>query len=187
MKNFLLALFTLILGIVVGRYFLTDKGNISREEQADIIVEKIEEVNKLISLEGSFAEVYTFEQTQKLFFDLIPIPKKAIVIAKAKTYVAYDLSKMDYRLDEKNKTVHLENIPEPEIIIDPELQFYDLQADIIPFNKKELSLLNKRATELLREEAEKEEFLNLARKNLQLNLEKIIFTANQLGWEVNQD
>ena len=184
MKNVLLAILTLIIGLFVGRYFLGDKGNITREEEAEIIVEKIEEVNKLISLEGNFAEVYTLEQTQKLFFDLIPIPKKAIVIAKAKTYVAYDLSKMDYRLNEQAKTVYLENIPEPEVIVDPELQFYDLQADIIPFNKKELSLLNQRATELLREEAEKEEFLQLAEQNLQLNLEKIIFTANQLGWEV---
>lgn len=179
---------TLVIGLIAGAWLFSKKGgNISREEQSEIIVEKINEVNKLISLEGSFAEVYTLDQTQKLFFDLIPIAKQAIVIAKAKTYVAYDLSEMTYDLNEEKKSVHLKNIPEPEIIVDPKLEFYDLKFNIIPFNKKELSMLNERATELIREEAQKEEFINLAKKNLELNLQEIILVANQYGWEVMID
>lgn len=187
MKKILLVLFTLIVGLIAGRYFWGDKDELDSKEQAEIIVEKIEEVNKLITLEGNFAEVYTFEQSQNLFFDLIPIPKKAIIIAKAKSFVAYDLSKMGYRLDKKTKTLYLENIPEPEIIVEPTLKFYDLEANIIPFNKKELSKLNQRAIELLREEAEKESFIELAEKNLQLNIEKIILTATNLGWDVKTE
>lgn len=175
-----------ILGIIgISLFAFMNKGDsITRKEQSDIIVEQINKVNKLISLEGNFAEVYTLDQTQKLFFDIIPIPKKAIVIAKAKTYVAYDLSKMEYELNEDKKTLTLSNIPEPEIIVDPKLEFYDLKANILPFTKQELSKLNERAIELLRVEANQQGFVELAEENLQLNLEKIMLVAENQGWEV---
>ncbi len=179
---FLLSCLLVLITIAFLLFKQTSKTNI--KEQSDVIVEQINEVNKLITLEGNFAEVYSLDQTQKLFFDLIPIPKKAIVIAKAKTYVAYDLSVMEYQLDQKAKTVMLTNIPEPEIIVDPKLEFYDLKANILPFTKSELSLLNERATDLLREEAKKQGFLDLAEDNLRLNLEKIILVAEQQGWTV---
>lgn len=187
MKYLITAVITLLAGLLIGSQFLKTGDNISRKEEADIIVNKIEEVNKLISLEGNFAEVYTLDQTQKLFFDLIPIPKKAIIVADAKVYVAYDLTKMNYSLDQETKTVHLKNIPPPQIIVEPELEFYDLKANILPFTKEELTILNERATTLLREEAEKKEFLDLAEKNLALNLQQIIVTANQYGWDVEQE
>lgn len=170
--------------IFLSAFFLLNRYDSGTKEQSEIIVEQINKVNKLISLEGNFAEVYTLDQSQKLFFDLIPIPKKAIIIAKAKTYVAYDLSQLEYELDQKSKTVILSNISEPEVIVDPKLEFYDLKAKILPFTKQELTLLNERATELIREEAKKDGFIDLAEENLSLNLEKIILVAETQGWRV---
>ncbi len=178
----LLILIIILLTVLVIR---SNKQTNSVKEQSEIITQQIEKVNKLISLEGNFAEVYTLDQTQRLFFDLIPIPKQAIVVAKAKTYVSYDLSQMQYELDPATKTIHLKNIPEPEIIIEPNLQLYDLKANILPFSKEDLNQLNKRAIELLREEAEKENFIELAKDNMRLNLEQIILVADQQGWTVD--
>lgn len=186
MKNFLsilLAIAALAIGFFVAKNQFKSKQP-TRTEQAEIIVEKIEEVSKLISLEGSFAEVYKLDQTQRLFFDLIPIPKKAIVIAKAKVFATYDLNQLEYDLNEKEKVVTIKNVPEPQLIVEPNLEFYDLQANIIPFSEKELSLLNQRATQLLKEEAQKEEFLTMAKKNLELNLQNIILVAKSQGWTV---
>ncbi len=177
----LLIVIIFLLGILLLR---TNSKGKKQQEDSQIIAQQIEQVNKLISLEGNFAEVYTIDKTQKLFFDLIPIPKQAIVVAKAKTYVSYDLSHLDYELNEATKTVVLKNIPEPEVIIEPDLTFYDLKANILPFTKEELNQLNERAIELLREEAQKEDFLKLAENNLRLNLEQIIFVARQQGWIV---
>lgn len=180
----LLLIAIIMLGVLLMR---TTKSSKSVQEQSDIITKQIEEVNKMISLEGNFAEVYTLDQTQKLFFDLIPIPKQAIVIANAKTYVSYDLSKLEYNLDSKTKTVHITHIPEPEIIVDPELEFYDLKANILPFTKDELNQLNQRAKELIRQEAEKSDLIRLAEENLKLNLQKIMLVADQQGWTVEID
>lgn len=167
-------------------YIVLNKTNSDKtiQEQSDIITEKIEQVNKLISVESSVAQVYTIDQTQKLFFDLIPIPKQAIVIARAKIYVAYDLNLMRYKLDQENKKVILSNIPEPQIIVEPNLQFYDLKADILPFTKQELTALNRRATELIKKEGQNKELLSLAQKNLELNLKEITMIAKEQNWEI---
>jgi len=179
--TFILAL---LLGLVAGKFLLPNGSNKKTEEQANVILEKITEVNKLISVEGSFGEVYTLKETQKLFFDMIPVSKKAIVVANAKAYIAHDLSEMEFELDKENKRVLLKNIPEPDIIIEPDLKFYDLQAYLIPFSESELTQLNKRAIELLREKAKTEGLIQLANKNLELNLEKIMVVAEEQGWEV---
>lgn len=185
MKHILTTAFALLIGGLVTYIALTRVyNNQPIQEQSDIITEKIEQVNKLISLESSVAQVYTIDQTQKLFFDLIPIPKQAIVIARAKIYVAYDLNKMDYQLDNENKTVILSNIPEPQIIVEPDLQFYDLKADILPFTKQELTALNKRATELIKKEGQNKELLELAEKSLDINLKEITMIAKEQGWDV---
>lgn len=185
MKYLLTIFLSLLIGILLTYIFLTNyNSSKTLQDQSDIITEKIEQVNKLISLESSIAQVYTIDQTQKLFFDLIPIPKQAIVIARAKIYVAYDLSKMSYQLNQDEKQVILSNIPEPQIIVEPNLQFYDLKADILPFTKQELTHLNQRATELIKQEGQNKELLALAKKSLSLNLKEITMIAQEQDWEV---
>jgi len=169
---------------MAGKFLLKTGSSKKTDEQASIILEKITEVNKLISVEGSFGEVYTLKETQKLFFDMIPVSKKAIVVANAKAYITHDLSLMDFDIDKENKKIILKNIPEADIIIEPDLKFYDLQAYVIPFSESELTQLNKRAVELLREKAKSEGLIQLANKNLELNLESIMVVAKEQGWEV---
>lgn len=183
-KIIILVLATAIGGIIT--FFLTkeNKPIVSIKEEANIIVEKIEKVNKLISLESNVSEVYTFDQSDDFFYGLVKIPKKAIVIAKAKVYISHDLSKMNYQLDEVTKTVILGEVPEPQIIIEPNLEFYDLKTELLPFSEKELSQLNQRATAMLREEVKQSDLIKLAEKNLQLNLQEIILTAQNKGWKV---
>ncbi|MBX2845997.1 MAG: DUF4230 domain-containing protein [Saprospiraceae bacterium] len=185
MKRIILpALLALVIGLLLGKMVFGSKSNKVVKEEANTILKQIEEVNKLISVEGSFAEVYTLKETQKLFFDLIPVTKKAIIIANAKAYVAHDLQKMSYELDEAKKQVILKNIPEPEIIIEPDLKFYDLQDALLPFTEEELTKMNTRAVDILREKARTEGLIELAEQNLELNLSKILFVAEELGWEV---
>lgn len=182
MKN----LFSIVIAVLIGGFAMHlyhKKGDGSQKEQVDIITEKIQEVNKLITLETNFSEVYTLDQNQKLF-EIIPIKKSAIVIARAKVYIAYNLEKMEYNINPNTKTVTLSSIPDPEIIVDPALEFYDFKANLIPFTKEELNRLNERATILLREEAQKEHILALAKQNLQNNLEKIYVVANHYKWDL---
>lgn len=173
-------------GLIVFFVFGNKSSEADTKETSDVIIEKIEKVNKLISLESSVSEVYTFEESDKFFYGYLKIPKKAIVIAKAKVYISHDLSKMKYKLDKENKTVILGEIPEPEIIIEPSLKFYDLKAEFIPFTEEELNKLNERATNLLRKQVMQSDLIKLAEKNLQLNLQEIILTVESKGWEIKK-
>ena len=176
----------LAMGLVVFIKFFI-KGEKQVYEEANTIINQIEEVNKLITVEGNLAEIYTFKETQKLFFDLIPVSKKAIVIAKAKVYISYDMNKMKYEVDEDSKTLTITNLPEQQVIIDPELSFYDLKRDVltgIGFSEGELNKLNKRAIELLKNKIAQSSFSKVARQSLQNNLERITLLTNSSGWKV---
>lgn len=178
--------FVLILGILLGYYVFRAtflQKNKSAESSA-LIVEKIEKVNKLITLESNLAEVYTIDESKRLFYDLIPIEKKALVTAKGRVFVSYNLEEMETNVDKENKIIYLTNIPAPQIIVEPKVRFYDLKANLIPFTENELSRINERATELLKKEAQKEELMILAKENLKANLSGILFFAESKGWTV---
>ena len=55
--------------------------------------------------------------------------KKALVVVNADVTVAFDLSKLEYEVDETNKTLRLKTIPQEEITISPDLEYYDVQSD----------------------------------------------------------
>ncbi len=52
-------------------------------------------------------------------------------MVNAEVMVAYDLSKIDFELDEANKTLRIKSIPEPEIKINPDFEYYDVTADYL--------------------------------------------------------
>jgi len=60
--------------------------------------------------------------------------KKALVVVNAEVTVAYDLAKIDFEVDDENKTLYIKSIPEPEIKINPDFEYYDVSADYLnPF------------------------------------------------------
>ena len=58
-------------------------------------------VFKIVFAEGHFNELYTFEESKKLF-GFIPSKKRALVIIEAKILVGYDFEKCVWETDEKN-------------------------------------------------------------------------------------
>lgn len=161
---------------------------VTKEEQANILLEKIQNVEKLLVVEGTFAEVYTHKQTDKVFFDLLPVEKKVMVIVNATASVGYNLSKVDYEIDTENKKIIIHKIPEEEIIIETEIQYYDLQdSQLYRLNEKDFTEVNKRAKELILEQVKASVLPIQAKERLQIVLEKITFESNKMDWEVVLD
>jgi hypothetical protein len=48
--------------------------------------------------------------------------KNALVVVNAEVTVAYDLSKVDFELDEATKTLYVKSIPGAEIKINPDFE-----------------------------------------------------------------
>lgn len=186
-KLVLVVLIALLLGGALW-YFSQRQDRIEREESASIILNKIEEVNKLILVEGTFAEVYTYKQAENLLFNLIPVEKKVLVLVKATASVGYDLKKVDFVIDQDKKQVIIRNIPEVEIIIEPKIEYYDIQqSTFYPLDAKDLTTINSRAVELIRKQVKVSNLPAMAETRLSEVLEQLIFTSENLGWEVIKD
>lgn len=57
--------------------------------------------------------------------------------------IAYDLSKIEFEVDEETKTLTILNIPEEEIKINPDLEYYDIQADFLTLSKLKIIMILK--------------------------------------------
>ena len=153
------------------------------EENSMLIQKQISNVSKLIVTEGHFAEVYNYKDSQQLFGQLITADKKALVVVNAEVTVAYDLGEIDFRVDEAAKTLLIQSIPDAEIKINPDFEYYDVTADYLnPFdaddyneikNNVKAALLKKVATSSLRTNA---------RNRLISELSKFYILTNSMGW-----
>jgi hypothetical protein len=128
------------------------------------LLEKIRSVCKLISVEGDFAEIYSYENRKTHFGKLFSSKKKALIVINAKAHIGYDFKKLDISADTATKTVYVRHFPQPEILsIEPELEFYDIRNDIFNvFTPQDMTALNKgqilyRIAEML--ESRKDQFV----------------------------
>lgn len=103
---------------------------ITLQENSALIQEQIKNVGKLVVTEGHFSEVFTYKNSKAIFGDWLEAEKKAVVIVNADVTVGYDLSQIDYKIDEASKTLQIINIPEEEIKISPDLEYYDIPGGL---------------------------------------------------------
>tara|TARA_R110000822_G_scaffold30085_2_gene87971 strand:- start:451 stop:753 length:303 start_codon:yes stop_codon:yes gene_type:complete len=64
------------------------------EANTELIQKELKNVGKLIVTEGSYAQVFTFEDWKKFYLDVFSARNKALVVVNAKATIAYDLSKI---------------------------------------------------------------------------------------------
>ena len=185
------ALLGLILGAILmyGLFamFRGKKRKERTERQSTVILDKIRNVCKLVSVEGDFAEIYHYENTKESFMNLFTSKKKALIIIKAKAHIGYDLKKLAMRADTERKTIVLKNFPEPEILsIEPNLQYYDIKNGFFnSFSPEDLTQLNVEAKDHIKQKIPESGLMDSAKKEaLQavLVVEKIVET---IGWTLD--
>lgn len=153
------------------------------QESSIIIQEQINNVGKLIVTEGHFSEVFNYKKSKDLFGSLLSVEKKALVVVNAKVTVAYDLSKIKFEVDELNKTLKILSIPEEEININPDLEYYDVQADYLnPFEAKDYNDIKNTVKKSLSKKIEKSDLKANAKNRLISELSKFYILTNSLGW-----
>ena len=138
------------IGIIVGIFLLFKFCDFKKNDDEDVtyntnlIQQQILNVGKLVVTEGHFSEVITYKNQQKYLLDMLSFEKKALVIVNADVTVAYDLHKMKYDIDEKNKTITIISIPKEEVKISPDIQFYNVeQSKMNPFTGDDYNKINK--------------------------------------------
>ncbi len=180
----------ILLGIVIAlvivfclRYFEHLKDE--REQlQADtsLIEEQIKNVGKLIVTEGNYAQVFTYKDTEKLM-GFIDANKKALVVVNAEATISYDLSKVVTKVNPETQTVTITEIPDPELKINPNIEYYDVTQDYFnQFEAKDYNVINKKVEALLRKKILASELVSNAENRLISELQKIYILTNSMGW-----
>jgi Protein of unknown function (DUF4230) len=176
-------LFTLALGIWGAKWWYTKNGSI-RTEESQVLLEHIKNVSKLVTVEGYFSEIYTETDTKDYYF--FSSTKKALIKVKAKVSAGFDLSNMKIDADQATKTLHLTNIPEPNIIaIEPEISYYDVANGVFnQFTNEDYTRLNRKAIDTIRAQALNSNFMNSVKTQGVKNFDAIRLLAESMGWKV---
>lgn len=177
----------LLLSIVVGSLFYYQSCIRKKEKEPQIdttlVIERIEKVMKLVSVEGHYSELLKYDNST---FDFPGFRKKALVQVTGKVLVGYDLEKYQMDYDEENKVLTIDQFPAPEIIaIETNSKYFDIEQGIFnSFSKEELTNIDKKSKEVIRQKALQDQLIQSAeeQKNdlLQIVLEPLILS----GWTV---
>lgn len=186
MRNFLLGALLAVTLLLVF-YFISNQINNHKTEleSSDLILQEIKNVGKLVVTEGHFSEVITYKNAKKFYLDIFTAKKKALVVVNAKVTIAYDLSKIKYNIDQETKTITLTYIPQPEIDINPDIKYHDLEQDYLnQFTPEDYNKIRKLVRQQLEVKVDKSSLKSNAENRLLSELQKIYILTNSLGWKL---
>ncbi len=184
MRNIFLGIvitFVIVFGL---RYCENKKENREQLEASTALIQKeLKNVGKLIVTEGSYAQVFSYNDSKNLMYGLFDARKKALIVVNAKASIAYDLSEVTTNVDEATKTVTITNIPEPELSINPNIEYYDVTQDYLnQFTASDYNKIKARVEKSLRKKIEASELRTNAQNRLISELQKIYILTNSMGW-----
>lgn len=186
MRKILIGALITITLVLIFRSCSEGKEEISiLQENSMLIRLQIEQVSKLIVTEGHFSEVYNYKDSQQLFGALITANKRALVVVNAEVTIAYDLSEIDFEVDEATKTLRIKSIPEPEVKINPDYEYYDVTADYFnPFTGQDYNRIKKNVNASLMRKVEASSLKSNAQNRLLSELQKFYMLTNAMGWSL---
>lgn len=184
MKKFIFGVIIAILVSIAYNYIsdlFSEKASL--KESSALIEKEIRNVSKLIVSEGSYAQIYNYKNTESFLFEFLSARKKALIVVNAEAQVSYDLSQMKYEIDEKAKTLSIIYIPEPELKITPDIEFYDVTQDYLnQFKAEDYNSIKQKINKNLRTKIEKSSLMKNAENRLIAELQKLFVLTNSQGW-----
>lgn len=168
-------------GWLTYRYFVPQK---QTTEDATVLLEKIQAVSKLITVEGQFSEIYNYSEYQG-YFSLL-WDKKVLVRARATVSAGYDLNLLKMEADPLTHTIRVSALPEPQILsIDHTLDYYDISEGLFAtFTPEDYTRINQRAKDLIRDQALKSNLLPSAREQATKMFDLMRFMVESAGWKL---
>lgn len=174
-----------LLGFLIAKFWYDKKETKQQQEEIQVMLNGIKSISKLVVSEGSFSEVYNYSDSKKYFYDYLSFDKKAIISVNAKVEVGYDLSQLDIQVDSIGKKIIINKIPKEEVVISPNIKYFDLQqSQFNSFNKTELNKINQKSIQKIKETVEITQLKSEAKTRLLEELSKIYQLSSVFNWQV---
>lgn len=154
-------------------------------ENTSVVVERIEKVAKLITIEAYMSELYSHKDYYS--YDWSFLRKKAIIRVNAKVSAGYDIKKLNVNVDSKNKKITLGPIPPVEILsIDHTLDYYDVEEGIFnSFTPEDYNQINAKAKDYIKKLASQHEVIKQASEQENSMIEMMRTMAIGMGYELD--
>ncbi|MEO1486838.1 MAG: DUF4230 domain-containing protein [Bacteroidota bacterium] len=153
------------------------------EESSMLIQEELKNVSKLMVSEGHFSEVYSYKDSKELFGPMLTADKKALVVVNAAVSISYDMRQLTYEMDTETKTVRVKYLPEPEISINPDFEYYDVSADYLnPFEAKDYNTIKDNVKRSLLKKIETSSLVSNSENRFLSELSRILLLTETMGW-----
>ena len=181
----IIAVVLLLLVVFFGYQYFESKNNERDQllESTNLIQKQIKNVGKLVVTEGNFSQVFSYNDSKKYYVDIFSASKTALIIVNADVTVSYDLSKLKTEVHPETKTVTITYIPDEEIKINPNIQYYDVTQDYLnQFEAEDYNTIQKKVTKLISAKIEKSSLKTNAKNRLISELQKIYILTNSMGW-----
>ncbi len=183
MRKVLLGVVLTLLFFLIYKQCTTSESSTVVKEHSALIQQQLKNVGKLVVTEGHFSEVFNYENSKEILGSFYSADKKALVVVNADVTVAFDLNKLEYEVDETNKTLRLKTIPQEEITISPDLEYYDVQSDFLnPFEAEDYNAIKETVKASMMKKIENSTLKSNAKNRLISELSKFYILTNSLGW-----
>ena len=180
----------LIGAIVVGIVFYFYRSFFVKnktEEQSVVLLEKIRNVSKLITVESDFSEIMHYSDAKNILLNLLSSHKKAIVLANSKVMVGFDMKEMRIEPNPKKKLLTITHFPEPQVLsIETDVEYYDVSNGL--FNKfaaADLTQLNKKIRENIQSKIPESGVLQTANGKAYETIKMIEQIVDTFGWKLS--
>lgn len=182
-KTLIFALICVALGSLLTFFIMrkVDKNN-EVVPDTELIQQQMKNVSKLVVNEAKISQIYNYKD-EKSFMNLMSFDKKALVVVNADVQIMYDLSKLEYTIDETNKIVKITFIPKEEIKINPDIKIYDVEESRFnAFKGNDYNTIQESVKKQFHEKIMKSNIQANAKNRLVSELSKFLVVTQSLGW-----
>ena len=179
----------LVAGIAV--FYILDRRKKQRiiSQNSVILIERVKQVLKLVTVEGDFSEIVTYKDVKNTLLDLYKAEKKALITVSARAMVGFDLAKVVIEKDDRTRTITLSSFPDPELFsIDTNIEYYHTVNNLLNrFVPEDHSRILQSARESIKDKIPESGLYTLAfdkAKQLMMGLQQI---AERLHWNLKYD
>ena len=177
-----------VIAFFVYQFFTRSSNSSTIEYNSALIEKQLKNVSKLVVTEGHYSQVMTYKDQENYFMDMVSFEKKALMVVNADVTVSYDLSQIKYDINETTKTITINNIPEAELKISPDVHFYSIDESYFnPFGTADYNKITKKVKAEIAKKMEKSKLKTNAENRLISELSKILILTNTMGWTLNYE
>ena len=181
-----------IFGIILTVFLFLSWRSCNKKEDAALInqdyyliTNQIQKMNKMVVLEQDFSSFQTHKSSAASIAGFDILPREMVLYTTAKAQVSYDLKRMKIDVDTVNKKLILQELPQPEIKIFPDVKIHFMDDYAINrFSQKDINGVMESAKKNMTKSVNQASLKQQSEKQLKDNLNDIFVLAKALHYSI---